>query len=294
MPHFSSLKSHKTFPKPKEAGREPGTWPINYWCQICTCFNLRRNRSKGKVIKTLSVSPLLIYLLQQSQMISFAKLPLYCPALCEQLAATAPLLQITFVVLAPMEELWGPSNLPQLGKKPAPTREREVRGATTWQSSQSPRQMPARFCKIIHLVLRKLYTLKKEINPGHHCLNLKHPCWQSFHIYSLASEISLLPFSHSGYLASQPFILFTLPVHVNASYPDKHSNIRLLIKILKVNYTESSFSLLKWLAKSAKPVKDRASHFSVVLSLHKDFIIKLKMPSFCEILTAHILTFKAT
>lgn len=109
------------------------------------------------------------------------------------------------------EEMWGPRNLPQLGKKPAPTREREARRVTTWQSSQSPRQMPAHFCKIIHLVLCKLYSLKKEINPGHHCLNLKHPGWQSFHVYSLASDISLLPFR----ISCKPAIH---PVHSTCSH----------------------------------------------------------------------------
>lgn len=96
--------------------------------------NPSRKRSLGKAIKNPSVFPFLIYSLQQSKMISFTKLPVYCPVPCGQLAAAAPLLRITFAVAvaAPTEERWGLGNPPQLGKKPAPTRETEARGVTTW------------------------------------------------------------------------------------------------------------------------------------------------------------------
>lgn len=102
---------------------------------------------------------------------------------------------------------------PPAGWKKHSSHQRECskRSHNLAEHPQSPRQMPAHSWKIIYLVLRKLYTLKKEINPGHHCLNLKYPGWQSFRIYSLALDVSLFPFSHSRYLASPSysFYLFT-------------------------------------------------------------------------------------
>lgn len=65
-----------------------------------------------------------------------------------------------------------------------------------------------------------------------------------------------------GIISCKP-ILCTLLVHINASFPDKHSNIRLLLIIINnYNYTQTSFSLF---SKIAKPVKDRAPYYSIIV-----------------------------
>lgn len=200
------LKTHRE-------GREPARWPTNYWCQTCTWFNPSRKRSLGKAIKPPSFPPSHLLAATKLNDLLHKVFSLYCPTPCRQLATTTPLLQITFVVLAPMEEWWGPGNLPQLGEKnTAPTRERVARGVTTWQSTHKVHDKCLRTPERSFTWYFASCTLwKKEINPGHHCLNLKYPGWQSFRIYSLALDVSLFPFSHSRYLASPSysFYLFT-------------------------------------------------------------------------------------
>ena len=106
MPHFSGLTGTAQDFAEATQGRQRA-WNLTYKLLVSN-LHLFQSKQKKKP-REGNQNPLCI---PPSHLLAATKLndslckasSLYCPAPCRQLATTAPLLQITFVVLAPMEE----------------------------------------------------------------------------------------------------------------------------------------------------------------------------------------------